>query len=96
MFVMVVYYVDSEGVCLKGNVFSVGSGSSLAYSIIDSAWEELQTNYTLDQAVDKAMWAVRHATYRDSYSGGYINIIHINSSGVHHIKRIDSRKLPMT
>ena len=90
-----VYYVDSNGVCLKGNVFSVGSGSALAYSIIDSSWNDLQTNYTLDEAVNLAIWGVRHATYRDSYSGGYINIIHINSSGVHHIKRIDSRQMSM-
>ena len=90
---LLVYYVDSNGVCLKGNVFSVGSGSSLAYSIIDSSWSDLQKTFNLTQAVDLAVWAIRHATYRDSYSGGYINIIHLNSSGVHHIKRIDSRRL---
>lgn len=85
--------MDSQGVCVNGKMFSVGSGSSLAYSVIDSAWNDLKKNYTLTEALDLATWAVRHATYRDSYSGGYINIIQLNASGIHHLKRIDSRTL---
>jgi len=30
------YYVDSDGTRLKGDLFSVGSGSSFAYGILDS------------------------------------------------------------
>jgi 20S proteasome alpha/beta subunit len=47
----------------------------------------------VDDAAELAIWAIRHASYRDSYSGGYINVIHINSTGCHHIRRVDSRTL---
>jgi 20S proteasome subunit beta 5 len=86
-----VYYVDSEGSCVPGSFFCVGSGANLAYSVIDDE-KQLKT-MTLEGAVDLATWAIRHATYRDGYSGGYINVIHINSTGIHHLKRVDSRTL---
>jgi 20S proteasome alpha/beta subunit len=91
-----VYYVDSEGNCVSGECFCVGSGGSLAYSILDDkdlhGGKEL-ADLGLDEAVETACWAIRHAAQRDGYSGGYINIIHIDASGVKHIHRIDSRKM---
>jgi 20S proteasome alpha/beta subunit len=47
----------------------------------------------LNESVELATWAIRHATYRDGYSGGYINVIYIDSTGIHHVKRVDSRTL---
>lgn len=35
------YYVDSEGGRLKGNRFSVGSGSPYAYGVLDSGFVTL-------------------------------------------------------
>ena len=29
------YYIDSDGTRLKGNLFSVGSGSTYAYGVLD-------------------------------------------------------------
>lgn len=31
------YYVDSDGMRMTGNVFSVGSGSTYAYGVLDQA-----------------------------------------------------------
>jgi 20S proteasome subunit beta 5 len=87
-----VYYVDSEGACVTGTFFCVGSGANLAYSVIDHSEKELK-DMDLEEAVELATWAIRHATYRDGYSGGYINVIHIDSTGIHHVKRVDSRTL---
>ena len=87
-----VYYVDSEGSCVPGDFFCVGSGANLAYSIMDNSQKSLK-DMTLQEAVKLATWAIRHATYRDGYSGGYINVIHIDSDGIRHIKRVDSRTL---
>ena len=84
------FYVDSEGCCVAGDVFCVGSGGNLAYSILDDSIKNLK-DMTIDEAVEVATWALRHATFRDSYSGGYVNVIHINSTGCHHLKRIDVR-----
>ena len=89
-----VFYVDSEGSCVPGDFFCVGSGANLAYSVIDDRIKEAK-DMGLEEAVELATWAIRHATYRDGYSGGYINVFHVNSSGCHHVRRVDSRTLSM-
>jgi len=86
------YYVDSDGVCVEGDSFCVGSGAKLAYSIIDD-YEETFPKMSLDEAVKITIMAIRHAAHRDGYSGGYINIIHVNSTGIHHIKRVDAKEI---
>jgi 20S proteasome subunit beta 5 len=90
-----IYYVDSEGSCIAGNCFSVGSGSNLAYAILDERLSKLknESDATIDDAVHAALWSIRHATHRDGYSGGYINVFHINSTGHHHIVRRDAKAL---
>ena len=90
-----IYYVDSEGTCIPGQRFCVGSGSTLAYAVLDSQLETLRNNQSahVDDAVGVALWAIRHATYRDGYSGGYINVFHINSTGIHHLVRKDAKEL---
>jgi len=35
------YYVDSEGACIQGNLFCVGSGAQFAYAVLDSANDRL-------------------------------------------------------
>lgn len=89
------FYVDSEGSCVPGDVFCVGSGANLAYSVLDdsAATTKSLRSMTVDEAADVATWALRHATFRDGFSGGYINIIYINATGCHHLRRIDIRTL---
>ncbi|CAM9883942.1 unnamed protein product [Ectocarpus sp. 8 AP-2014] len=60
------YYVDSDGARVKGRYFSVGSGSTYAYSVLDEGYRD---NMSLEEAADLAKRAVRHATYRDAFSG---------------------------
>ena len=64
-----VYYVDNEGNSFPGNLFSVGSGSTYAYGILDSGYDY---NMTDDQAYDLGRRAIYHATHRDAYSGGIV------------------------
>ena len=107
-YILAVYYVDSEGVCVSGKLFSVGSGSPLAYSVLDTALADLPSdvssptdlnlnldlthlNPDLNRVVDIAVSAVRQATYRDSYSGGFINVLQVNATGIYHLKRVDAR-----
>ena len=64
------YYVDSDGTRLTNNLFSVGSGSTYAYGVLDSSYKwDLQ----VEEAYDIARKAIYHATYRDSYSGGIVS-----------------------
>jgi len=72
------YYIDSDGTRLKGDKFSVGSGSTYAYGILDSGF---RMDLTLKEAVDLGKRAIWHATHRDAYSGGTINVYSINENG---------------
>ena len=86
-----IYYVDSEGNLVSGDVFCVGSGATLAYAVLDST-KDLK-HMCMHESADLALWAIRHATHRDGYSGGYINVYCIDETGVCQINRIDSKDL---
>lgn len=64
------YYVDNDGTRLKGQRFSVGSGSTYAYGVLDSGY---RWDLTVAEACELGRRAVYHATHRDAYSGGIIN-----------------------
>ena len=63
------YYLDNDGTRLKGDIFSVGSGSTFAYGVLDSYYRK---DLTKDQAVELGIRAIYHATHRDAASGGYV------------------------
>ncbi|XP_041792113.1 proteasome subunit beta type-11-like [Chelmon rostratus] len=71
-------YVCSDGTRLQGTLFSVGSGSPYAYSILDQG---VQWGLTVDEATSIAREAVYRATHRDAYSGNYVDVFHITSKG---------------
>lgn len=98
------FYVDDDGTCVSGDMFAVGSGSSHVYGLLDAELrkhrprsgdgEEAQlVKIGVDEAAAIAVSAIHHATVRDSYSGGFINVFHINETGWHQIRRIDSKEL---
>ena len=72
------FYVCSDGTRLQGELFSVGSGSPYAYSILDRdiCWE-----MSVDEAVALAREAVYRATHRDAYSGNNVDLYHITAGG---------------
>lgn len=72
------FYVCSDGTRLQGALFSVGSGSPYAYSILD---QDVKWELTLDEATSIARQAVYRATHRDAYSGNHVDIFHISSKG---------------
>jgi len=72
------YYVDSDGTRLKGNIFSVGSGSTYAYGVLDNYY---RPDLTVEEAIDLGRRAIYHATHRDAYSGGINNLYHVTKDG---------------
>jgi 20S proteasome subunit beta 5 len=70
------YYVDNTGMRLQGDCFAVGSGSILALGILDT---ERRYDMSRDEAIALGVKAIRHATLRDAYSGGYINVFLITA-----------------
>jgi len=73
-----IYYVDNTGMRIQGELFSVGSGSTFALGVLDT---ERRKDMNEDEAIALGIKAIRHATYRDSYSGGYIAVYVITNEG---------------
>nr|XP_046157342.1 proteasome subunit beta type-5-like [Oncorhynchus gorbuscha] len=72
------YYVCSDGTRLQGVLFSVGSGSPYAYSVLDGG---VRWGLTVEEAISLAREAVYRATHRDAYSGNCVDVYHITSHG---------------
>uniref|UniRef100_A0A3Q0R7J5 Proteasome 20S subunit beta 5 n=1 Tax=Amphilophus citrinellus TaxID=61819 RepID=A0A3Q0R7J5_AMPCI len=72
------YYVDSEGNRVCGDLFAVGSGSMYAYGVMDSG---VRHDLTVEEACELGRRAIYQATYRDAYSGGQVNLYHVHSEG---------------
>jgi 20S proteasome subunit beta 5 len=80
------YYVDDDGTRLKGRYFSVGSGSTYAYGVLDTHY---RPDLTVEEAIDLGKRAIYHATHRDAYSGGINNLYHVTKEGWVKIHAID-------
>lgn len=81
-----IYYVDNDGTRSKGKLFAVGSGSTYAYSILDAGY---RAEMSVEEAKELGLRAIRHATYRDAFSGGFVNIYLVQASGWRRIARVD-------
>jgi 20S proteasome subunit beta 5 len=85
-----IYYVDSEGSRLQGNLFSVGSGSTFAYGVLDTGY---RFDMSDEEAQELGRRAIHHATHRDAYSGGVIQVYHVKKDGWEVISRQDTNDL---
>jgi len=72
------WYVDNDGTRLNGKRFSVGSGSTYAYGILDTGY---RWDMSPEEATELGRRAIYHATHRDAYSGGIVNVYHIEQDG---------------
>ena len=73
-----IYYVDNDGIRLKGSMFCVGSGQTFAYGVLDAGYSwDLET----EDALALGKRAILAATHRDAYSGNSINLYHIGQDG---------------
>ncbi|CAO2590849.1 Proteasome subunit beta type-11 [Lemmus lemmus] len=86
------FYVYSDGTCLQGDIFSVGSGSPYAYGVLDRSYHY---DMTIQEAYTLARCAVAHATHRDAYSGGSVDLFHVQESGWEYVSRSDAYVLYM-
>lgn len=84
------FYVDSDGQRLKGDMFSVGSGSTYAYGVLDN---ERRWDMTPEEACEVARRAIYQATHRDSFSGGIVHVYHVTQDGWRKISATDVNEL---
>lgn len=80
------YYVDDDGTRLHGKYFSVGSGSTYAYGVLDTYYKP---DMTLEEAIDLGKRAIYHACHRDAMSGSINNLYHVTKEGWIKIHAID-------
>lgn len=73
-----IYYVDDNGARVGGDLFSVGSGSTVAYGILSSGY---RFDMSKDEALALGRDAIFHAAHRDAYSGGFVNLYYMNEDG---------------
>lgn len=72
------YYIDSDGTRLAGNLFCVGSGQTFAYGVLDA---EYSYDLSDEDALALGQRSILAATHRDAFSGGYINLYHVKEEG---------------
>lgn len=84
------YYVDSDGTRITNDRFSVGSGATYAYGVLDSG---VRWDLDVEEAYELGRKAIYHATYRDSYSGGVVNLYHMKETGWIKVSQDDVKDL---
>ena len=72
------YMVDNDGTRIKHHIFSVGSGSTYAYGVLDSGFKH---DLSLEEAVELAKQSIYHATHKDGASGGVCRVYHVHADG---------------
>uniref|UniRef100_A0A3Q3BNV4 Proteasome subunit beta n=1 Tax=Kryptolebias marmoratus TaxID=37003 RepID=A0A3Q3BNV4_KRYMA len=82
-------YVCSDGARLQGEVFSVGSGSPYAYSVLDGS---LSWDLSKKEAISLAREAVFRATHRDAYSGNNVDLFLVTAQGWSQRRREDLKE----
>jgi 20S proteasome subunit beta 5 len=85
-----IFYVGDDGTRIPGKRFSVGSGSTFAYGVLDTSYRE---DLTKEEACELGRRAIWNATFRDSGSGGRVTIVHITEAGVEWVSRTDVAEL---
>lgn len=73
-----VFYVDSDGTRLKGDLFSVGSGSTFAYGVLDQGY---RWDLTDEEAQELGRRSIYAAGHRDAFSGNTCNLYHVKENG---------------
>jgi len=73
-----VFYVDSDGTRLKGDLFSVGSGSTFAYGVLDQGY---RWDLSDEEAQELGRRSIFAAGHRDAFSGNTCNLYHVKEDG---------------
>ncbi|MBM3898256.1 MAG: proteasome subunit beta [Thaumarchaeota archaeon] len=84
------YNVDLFGSLTQEKFISTGSGSPVAYGILESEFSE---NLTMKEAVPIAVKAVHAAIKRNAGTGDGIDVVTINGSGLREIGAAEKQKI---
>lgn len=82
------FYVDSDGSRLKGDLFSVGSGSTFAYGVLDQGYSYDLSDEDAQELGRRSIYAAGH---RDAFSGNSVNLFHVRENGWEFVSRTHTR-----
>ncbi|OCF35592.1 proteasome component PRE2 [Kwoniella heveanensis CBS 569] len=85
-----IFYVDDDGQRLNGDLFSVGSGSTFAYGVLDQGYK---WDLTDEEAQELGRRSIIAAGHRDAYSGNTCNVYHVRQEGWEFIGNYDVNEL---
>lgn len=77
-----IYSLDAAGSLIEDKYTSTGSGSVMAYGVLEDSFRE---NLNRDEAVETVVRAIRAAIQRDVFSGNRINIAVITKKGFEYV-----------
>lgn len=72
------YMVDDRGDRYEGERFSVGSGSTYAYGVLDQGYN---FDMSIEEAVELGRRSIYHACNKDGGSGGVVRVYHVHKDG---------------
>lgn len=84
------FYVDSDGTRLRGDLFSVGSGSTFAYGVLDQGYSWDLSDEDAQELGRRSIYAAAH---RDAFSGNTINVYHVKEDGWERFDTVDVNEL---
>ncbi|ODN76912.1 proteasome subunit beta type-5 [Cryptococcus amylolentus CBS 6039] len=85
-----IYYVDDDGQRLTSDIFSVGSGSTFAYGVLDQGY---RWDLTDEEAQELGRRSIVAAGHRDAFSGNTNNLYHVREDGWEFIGNYDINEL---
>lgn len=85
-----VYFIDLDGSLVEDKMVSTGSGSPVAYGVLEGEFSE---NMTVKQALPIAIRAVKTAMKRDIATGNEIKVATITRDGYRELPPEEIRKL---
>ncbi|ODO04806.1 proteasome subunit beta type-5 [Cryptococcus amylolentus CBS 6273] len=90
-----IYYVDDDGQRLTSDIFSVGSGSTFAYGVLDQASQAYGYRWDLtdEEAQELGRRSIVAAGHRDAFSGNTNNLYHVREDGWEFIGNYDINEL---
>ncbi|ORD93813.1 PSB8 [Enterospora canceri] len=85
-----IFMVDDSGSRIENNLFSVGSGSTIALGVLSAKYHH---DLTKEEAIQLGKEAIYCAGHRDAFSGGTVNVFFMNESGWTKIGRWDFNEI---
>ena len=82
-----IYSLDPAGGMIKDNYISTGSGSIVAYGVLEDRFRE---DLSVDEGLEVAIRAIRAAAERDTYSGNGFLVAKVDKDG---FEMLDNEKV---